>query len=71
MQQLQSYGCIYAPSMMIVSAVVEHRINAMANIGSPGPEVIKLFSCSTQLSMEFEMLVSIILSRNSAVSRLR
>ena len=50
---------------MIVSAVVEHRINAKANIGSPGPEVIKLFSCSTQLSMEFEMLVSIILSRNS------
>ena len=25
----------------------------------PGPEVIKLFSCSTQLSMKFEILVSI------------
>ena len=26
---------------------------------APGPEVIKLFPCSTQLSMKFEMLISI------------
>ena len=25
----------------------------------PGPEIIKLFSCLTQLSMKFEMLISI------------
>ena len=31
----------------------------------PGPEVIKLFSCSTQLSMKFEMLISLKISRNS------
>ena len=33
-----------------------------------GFEVIKLFSCSTQLSMKFEMLTSIKISRNSAFS---
>ena len=31
-----------------------------------GPKVIKLFSCSTQLSMKFLMLISINISRNSA-----
>ena len=36
-----------------------------------GPEVMKLFSCSTQLSMKFQMLISIKLSRNSAFIRLR
>ena len=35
-----------------------------------GPEVIKLFLCSTQLSMKFQMLISIKLSRNSAFLRL-
>ena len=30
----------------------------------PGPGVIKLFSCSIQLSMKFYMLVSIKISRN-------
>ena len=28
-------------------------------IPEPGPDVIKLFLCSTQLSMKFEMLISI------------
>ena len=32
----------------------------------PGPEVIKLFSWSTQLSMKFQMLISLKISRNSA-----
>ena len=31
-----------------------------------GPEVIKLFLCSNQLSMEFKMLINIKISRNSA-----
>ena len=35
------------------------------NSKKPGPEVIKLFSCSTHLSMKFEMLISIKISRNS------
>ena len=38
----------------------------------PGPEVIKLFSCSTlcstQLSMKFKMLISIKISRNITFS---
>ena len=38
---------------------------------TPGPEVIKLFLCSTQLSMKFQMLISIKISRNSAFVRLR
>ena len=33
---------------------------------APGPEVIKLFSCSNQLSIKFLMLISIKISRNSA-----
>ena len=28
-------------------------------VSVPGPEVIKLFSCSTQLSMKFKMLINI------------
>ena len=32
--------------------------------GHPGPEVIKLFSCSTHLSMKFQMLIIIKISRN-------
>ena len=31
-----------------------------------GPKVIKLFSCPTQLSMKFQMLISIKISINSA-----
>ena len=30
------------------------------------PEVVKLFPCSTQLSMKLQMLISIKISRNSA-----
>ena len=36
-----------------------------------GPEVIKLFSYSTQLSMKFKMLISMKISRNTAFFRLR
>ena len=37
----------------------------------PGPEVIKLFSYSTQLSMKFKVLISMKISRNTAFFRLR
>ena len=37
---------------------------------APGPEVIKTFSCSSQLCMKFLMLISIKTSRNSAFSGL-
>ena len=39
--------------------------------GHPGHDVIKLFSCSTQLSMKFQMLIVIKISRYSAIFRLR
>ena len=38
---------------------------------SSGPEFIKLFSCSAQLSMKYEMLISIKITENSAFARLR
>ena len=43
-------------------------LSAVVFFIKPGFEVIKLFSCSTQLSMTFEMLTSIKISRNSAFS---
>ena len=36
-------------------------------LAQPGPEVIKLFSCSPQLSMKFKMLISIKFLTNSAL----
>ena len=36
-----------------------------------GSKVIKLFPCSTQLSMKFKMLISMNITRNSAFFRLR
>ena len=35
------------------------------SLRNQGPKAIKLSSCSTQLSMKFQMLVSIKISRNS------
>ena len=34
----------------------------------PGPEVIKLFSCSTQLSTKFQLLIKIKIRTNEEVS---
>ena len=34
----------------------------------PGPEVIKLFSCSTQLSTKFQLLIKTKISTNKEVS---
>ena len=33
------------------------KIGSVGNLTSPGPEVIKLFSCSTQLSMKLFLLI--------------
>ena len=43
---LKSYTCVL---LLLVTGKTER----------PGPEVMKLFSCSTQLSMKFSMLTSI------------
>ena len=40
--------------------------NERYNIAGSSPEVIKLFSCSTQLGMKFYIHISIKISRNSA-----
>ena len=36
----------------------ESRVSRVRSQVKPGPEVIKLFSCSTQLSMKFIMLIN-------------
>ena len=41
----------------------------MAN--SPGPKVIKLFSCSTQLSMKFKILINIEIAKLNGNFRFR
>ena len=46
----------YAPTITHLTA---NRPGLMRLISAPGPEVIKLFPCSTQLSMKFEMPISI------------
>ena len=35
----------------------------------PGPEVIKLFSCSTQLSMKFKLLINIEIAKIIGIFR--
>ena len=40
----------------------------MANGPSSGPEVIQLFSCSTQLSMKFQLLIKTKIQTNEEVS---
>ena len=39
------------------------------NVAFPGPEVIKHFSCSTQLSMEFKLLINIEITRINGIFR--
>ena len=53
-------SCLYCPVLRDFHDAVHEMKSA--------PEVIKLFSCSTQLSMLFKMLISIKISRNSAFS---
>ena len=37
----------------------KHDFYAHADSEWPGPEIIKLFSCSTQLSMKFPLLINL------------
>ena len=41
--------------------------NSLGSVG-PGPEVIKLFSCSTQLSTKFQLLMKTKILKNKEVS---
>ena len=49
-----AYGPIVARLYTNVSI-----LSGEQDIGNPGPEVIKLFSCSTQLSMKFIMVINV------------
>ena len=44
---------------------------ACQNNTAPGPEVIKLYSCSTQLSTKFELLIKTRMPTNEEVSCLK
>ena len=47
--------CSFSTNMQIV-----HMVSVIAlQITRPGSKVIKLFSCSTQLSMEFILLMNV------------
>ena len=55
----------------VCQTMAEIQTEADNNQTESGPKVIKLFPCSTQLSMKFEMLISIKISRNVSFFRLR
>ena len=40
---------------------------ATGNTDHPGPEVIKLYSCSTQLSMKFFLLINVKMPTNVGI----
>ena len=40
------------------------KVSFKKKMNSPGPEVIKLFSCSTQLSMKFQLLLKTKILKN-------
>ena len=62
-------------ALMVLKFHMKHKeaagLQDDENVCHTGPTVIKLFLCSTQLSMKFQMLISIKISRNSAFVRLR
>ena len=47
------------------NAVAVTRAHCTLNIKTPGPKVVKLFSCSTQLSMKFVLLINLKLLTNA------
>ena len=51
-------------SVVSVASIVSKQLK-------PGSDIIKLFSWSTQLSIKFQMLISIKISRHSTFFRLR
>ena len=45
-----------------LTCILSLRMNSGFITSRPGPEVLKLFSCSTQLSMQFILLINVKLS---------
>ena len=58
-------------ALKCVLAARRIKIATFLTVSKTGPEVIKLFPCSTQLSMKFQMLISFNISGNSAFFWLR
>ena len=50
------------------SLVFERLIHVVSSVKKPGPMVIKLFSCSTQLSTKFHLLIKTKIPTIDAVS---
>ena len=52
------FDCISSRSLIFFLLSIEHSLS-LPPTDSPGPEVIKLFSCSTQLSMKYFPLINV------------
>ena len=48
---------IQAKGYQILNGQQQNAVTAWETVCMPGPEVIKLFSCSTQMSMKFSPLI--------------
>ena len=54
--------CIYGLFNMLSNLSEPHREKAFLQGLRPGPDVLKLFSCSTQLGMQFILLINVKMS---------
>ena len=52
-------GCGDKNDKILVTMSLFTRLQEQFEFTNPGAEVMKLFSCSTQLSMKFKMLINI------------
>ena len=57
--KLNCPGCLAFHFKLLVPKVSCISMSHMDRALVPGPEVIKLFSCSTQLSMKFFLLINV------------
>ena len=54
---------------ILVTMSLFTRLQEHFEFTNPGAEVIKLFSCSTQLSMKFKMLINIEIAKIDGIFR--
>ena len=63
------YGYFFVSVMVIFGInAFEHRVPKSETHYQTGPEVIKVFSCSTQLSQKFQLLIKTKILTNKNVS---
>ena len=55
----------------VFSLIYMHSFINLYDLTSPGPEVIKLFSSSAQLSMIFQLLINVEIVKNCGKSRFK